>query len=517
MIQKIIDDNDCGDVFKRNFVVFTVSCLIRGNQSIKSNFKILLSLIKVNEIKNLNWCKYARRSLMDAGEEWQAQPTKMFTGPLLFLMICYFDRVQFKGQILDTLYPTIRIWSKERIEKRIKDERKLGFGLGKVIPRIMIADEEKEEREENEEANTEQNEDEEMISKEDCVKEIIVVAQKFSDAFVEFSKLPATISKRFPNSDILKKIYLTTADYFFRQANGSAKESEKERLAEKCTLDEDDDFFNIPGVMEALDRLEKVAYLKFSMPSFDLDIEFSMTQPSQNEKNSTNENPVAQMTEDPIMKIARNIEEENNKEEMVEIVEGGVREAEYRNQEDVVTEEQENVEEELKMTAPVAKRQKLKNASKAADTEWKFRSPYLKHNHRLCKEMRKEEKLVIDYAFSKEVGNELLYNDDSSLFLNHEEFQTLEDEKEVDNSVIDAWVKLLNDREHKNNPPKRALILSTLVYVLFPVHRSQHYYIYCFYTNKNVVDVIDNRILEDGLEFKDKYEESFNQLGECIS
>ncbi|CAH9101728.1 unnamed protein product [Cuscuta europaea] len=299
--------------------------------------------------------------------------------------------------------------------------------------------------------------------------------------------------------------------------------------------------------MEALDRLEKAAYLKFSMPSFDLGIEFSMTQPSQNEKKSTNENPVAQMTEDPIMKISRNIEEENNKEEMVEILEGGVREEEYRNQEDVVTEEQEDVEEEVKMTAPVAKRQKLKNASKAADTEWKFRSPYLKHNQRLCKEMRKEEKMVIDYAFSKEVGNELLYNDDSSLFLNHEEFQTLEDDKEVDNSVINAWVKLLNDREHKNNPPKRALILSTSVYaqfavlyankedmmverlefevdkqgnlkdydmVLFPVHKSQHYYIYCFYTNKNIIDVIDNRILEDGLEFKDKYEESFNQLVE---
>ncbi|CAH9088782.1 unnamed protein product [Cuscuta europaea] len=108
--------------------------------------------------------------------------------------------------------------------------------------------------------------------------------------------------------------------------------------------------------MEALDRLEKAAYLKFSMPSFDLGIEFSMTQPSQNEKNSTNENPDAQMTEDPIMKIARNIEEENNKDEMVEILEGGVREAEYRNQEDVVTEEQENVEEEVKMTAPVEKK-----------------------------------------------------------------------------------------------------------------------------------------------------------------
>ncbi|CAH9086164.1 unnamed protein product, partial [Cuscuta europaea] len=145
---------------------------------------------------------------MDAGEEWQAYPSRMFTGPLLFLMICYFDRVQFKGQVLDNVFPTIKFWTKDRIDKRVKDERKLGFGLGKVKPRIMPVEEE-----------TEQKGDE-LLTKEECVKEIVAVAQKFSDAFVEFSKLPSTISKKFPNSDILKKIYLTTCDYFINQANG---------------------------------------------------------------------------------------------------------------------------------------------------------------------------------------------------------------------------------------------------------------------------------------------------------
>ncbi|CAH9097042.1 unnamed protein product, partial [Cuscuta europaea] len=131
----------------------------------------------------------------------------MFSGPLLFLMICYFDRVQFKGQIMQSAYPTIRIWDKERIDKRVKDERKVGFGLGKVTKRIITVEEEDKDEEEAGKED-EENEDAEMLSKEDCVKEIIAVAQKFSDAFVEFSKLPSTIAKKFPNSDILKKIYL---------------------------------------------------------------------------------------------------------------------------------------------------------------------------------------------------------------------------------------------------------------------------------------------------------------------
>ncbi|CAH9107958.1 unnamed protein product [Cuscuta europaea] len=227
MIQKMLEDEDSGDRFIRNLVVFTVSCLIRGDQSIRSNFKILLSLVKVEDIKNLNWCKYTRRSLMDAGEEWQVHPSRMFSRALLFLMICYFDRVQFKGQVLDTVYPTLRIWDKEKIDKRVKDERKLGFGLGKVMPRIMPV-EEAEEKEESDEEREEEKEDDGMLTKEDCVKEIVAVAQKFSDAFIELTKLTSTISKKFPNSDILKKIYLTTADYFIRQANGKENEPEKE-------------------------------------------------------------------------------------------------------------------------------------------------------------------------------------------------------------------------------------------------------------------------------------------------
>ncbi|CAH9136925.1 unnamed protein product [Cuscuta epithymum] len=582
MIEKIVADTDTGDRFIRNFVVFTVSCLIRGNQSVRSNFKILLSLVNVADIPKMNWCNYTRRSLMDAGEEWQANQSKMFSGPLLFLMICYFDRVQFKGQLLETAYPTIRIWDKERIDKRVKDERKVGFGLGKVTQRILTVEEDDEEKKGGKE--DEENEDDEMLSKEDCVKKIIAVAQKFSDAFVEFSKLPSAISKRFPNSDILKKIYLTTADYFIRQGNGKEQATENERFSEKCTLEEDDDFFNEPGAMEALIKLEKAALLKLTMPSLDLGIVFTMTQPETNAVQKNQKQTDDQTTGEQIREIARTVEGENNEDDVTARVnEAGKINTPGVNQNDANEEIELGVAGDDKTAADGEAKKEVDNEEvnielrvagddkTPADGEAKkevdnnqgnyevkayrrkklrnvnYRSPLLKNNRRLCKEMSREEKIVLDYGFSKVVEKECLYQDEGGLFITHEEFQTLE-EQTVENSIIYAWAKIVNDREKSNNTTKRAFIASPLVYaqfdvtsgdpmenmverlekevneagadvkqfdmIMFPIHKDLHYYIYCFYTKSNIVDVIDNHQLPDGVDFGDKYGESFTKMGE---
>ncbi|CAH9053430.1 unnamed protein product [Cuscuta europaea] len=142
-----------------------------------------------------------------------------------------------------------------------------------------------------------------------------------------------------------------------------------------CTLEEDDDFFNELGVMEALEKLEQAAFLKFSMPSFDHGIEFSMSQPQKD----------AEMVVET--------EKDVNEEEV--LVEAGGHVAE-----DVAHVAQE-AEEDEEDNQPLAKRLKVKTTT---EKQWNFRSPYMMRNRRLCKEMSKEEKIVIDYGFSKEVG-----------------------------------------------------------------------------------------------------------------
>ncbi|CAH9079358.1 unnamed protein product [Cuscuta epithymum] len=48
--------------------------------------------------------------------------------------------------------------------------------------------------------------------------------------------------------------------------------------------------------------------------------------------------------------------------------------------------------------------------------------------------------------------------------------------------------------------------------IMFPIHKHAHYYIYCFYPKNNIVDVIDNRMLPDGVPFENKYAETFNNM-----
>ncbi|CAH9083416.1 unnamed protein product, partial [Cuscuta europaea] len=161
--------------------------------------------------------------------------------------------------------------------------------------------------------------------------------------------------------------------------------------------------------------------------------------------------------------------------------------------------------------------------------------------------MSRDEKIVLDYGMPKEVENDCVYQDEGGIFITHEEFQTLQEE-DIDNSIIDAFAKILNDREKSNKTTKRAFIATTQVYamfdfacgdpnenvvdrlekelneagadittfdmIMFPIHKSGHYYIYCFYTKTNIVDVIDKRVLPDGVIFEDKYGETFKKMGD---
>ena len=63
MGEELLKRGDYEDEFKRDFVVFLVSSMIKGHQSRKANYKILLSLIDVNQIKNLNWCHFTIKAL----------------------------------------------------------------------------------------------------------------------------------------------------------------------------------------------------------------------------------------------------------------------------------------------------------------------------------------------------------------------------------------------------------------------------------------------------------------------
>ncbi|XP_031106287.1 uncharacterized protein LOC116010934 [Ipomoea triloba] len=133
MPAKMIERGDSGDWFKRDFVILLVSSILKGNQSRNAAYKVLYSLADVSKIKDLNWCEYTFKSLIDSVESWKKKPNAFFCGPALFLMLTYLDRLEFNGKKIQRITPAITSWTEEKVNERIKSEVLFGqFGRGKV-------------------------------------------------------------------------------------------------------------------------------------------------------------------------------------------------------------------------------------------------------------------------------------------------------------------------------------------------------------------------------------------------
>jgi len=76
-----------GDLFRRNFVVYVVSTLIKGHQTLKVNRTILKSSVDLGEVKGLNWCEFTLDSLVTCMDKWKRQPKGLYRGHILFLMV----------------------------------------------------------------------------------------------------------------------------------------------------------------------------------------------------------------------------------------------------------------------------------------------------------------------------------------------------------------------------------------------------------------------------------------------
>ncbi|KAJ8434394.1 hypothetical protein Cgig2_014241 [Carnegiea gigantea] len=139
IVDRILDGGDHGDEFKRDFVLYIISTCIIGSMNDDCFFRILKSLVDVNEIVKYNWCAFLLQCLNDTVVKWKQNRTRYFRGPLMFLMLFYLDRVEFRGKrCKDRWFPTARHWTIDAVEQRNKDEKEFPgeYGRGKTIDRI---------------------------------------------------------------------------------------------------------------------------------------------------------------------------------------------------------------------------------------------------------------------------------------------------------------------------------------------------------------------------------------------
>ena len=90
---QILERRDHGDMFKRDFVLYIVSAMLCGHQDRCCNFRILKSLINVDQIKTFNWCAYTHKSMVNSIQSFQKNDKQFFTGPVAFILVSslYFD------------------------------------------------------------------------------------------------------------------------------------------------------------------------------------------------------------------------------------------------------------------------------------------------------------------------------------------------------------------------------------------------------------------------------------------
>ncbi|XP_074302425.1 uncharacterized protein LOC141633985 [Silene latifolia] len=127
------------DDFKVDFVIYTFSSLLYGHQARHCNYKLLMSLLEPSQICNFNWCQYVIRALVKAVKEFRKNPSGFFCGPLIVVLLCYLDRVEFESRTFERKFPILSGWDDKKVtERRDAELREDGYGQGYVVPRMNL-------------------------------------------------------------------------------------------------------------------------------------------------------------------------------------------------------------------------------------------------------------------------------------------------------------------------------------------------------------------------------------------
>lgn len=132
-LNKLYDDieasKDGGDEFLRLFVLVSMSEFLAPTSN-GVDLKILSAVEDVSAISQYDWCSYVLDGIVTAAFESRKQKTCL-RGCIPFLMISYFQRFDFGGQILKHDIPLIKHWDKESITTRLEGEL-VGGSLGRL-------------------------------------------------------------------------------------------------------------------------------------------------------------------------------------------------------------------------------------------------------------------------------------------------------------------------------------------------------------------------------------------------
>ncbi|KAL3645729.1 hypothetical protein CASFOL_010909 [Castilleja foliolosa] len=157
-VMKTMLKHETGGVwFKRLFLILMTTCLIGGRGNGYVSTEIIGCLEDITKVHELDWGEYVIRCLVEKTENWQKNKENTYSGPILFLLLLYVDRVVLYRRLVPRAYPSLIGWTCTHLRSREKQEIKSGgFGFGYPSKRYKLAySESKRHTGENQHASTE--------------------------------------------------------------------------------------------------------------------------------------------------------------------------------------------------------------------------------------------------------------------------------------------------------------------------------------------------------------------------
>ncbi|XP_021760054.1 uncharacterized protein LOC110724870 isoform X2 [Chenopodium quinoa] len=497
---------------------------------------------------------------MDTSSSWKLNPKGFYKGPLPFLLLFYFDRIQKKSIMPPRTPPIISVWTKDMVVERMKLESH-GVGLGNILPGVKIK------------RKTTQEECTNIpMAKEEFMEEFISVVRTMEGNCEKLCEMIKHAEELFPNN----LLYKTVGDYMQKKFKDPSNPS---------ILSQDEELFGTNSFLNALDKVEKEYLEKVQAEKKAREKEEAKgkkVRESFDPQNAWNLGIDKEQTPSPMVhptetQIGQNIDlnlglgmgglSSVGVEQEQPVIEASEFDHMFKTQDPTFEDILNNpLNPEFQYAGSKGESKNPGNVSKDKTTSEIeigkrpirqvhnlpacLKSPFMVKYKDLFKDVNAMNATISDYAFNDGPNNEVMYFDGETS-INRSQMKTLGTDEEIDNSIIDAWATILNYKCRKNN-----IYFSTIPYVIvctdhivkkegdtkkriskfisrlqiemknsgikkikevkqffFPVSAINHFYLVCFNMYNATVDMIDNRKLPMNMKAKDKYGTSPIKMG----
>ncbi|VFQ95834.1 unnamed protein product [Cuscuta campestris] len=145
--------------------------------------------------------------LINSTIQWKRKSNPYFTGPVLFLMMFYVDRVVFRMRVVPRTFPTILGWTSQKLKEREGLERESGgFGRGSMDPQIN------KELFSNENPSLEDPPGKTSQSQNDVLEEARTAAKELVQKISKWDTVCRGLNSEFPNSNAVKRMQQIAAE-----------------------------------------------------------------------------------------------------------------------------------------------------------------------------------------------------------------------------------------------------------------------------------------------------------------